>query len=379
MTDCSQVRRRIGDSDWVKNYKYGCIDRSLVTKYILKPYWDWAINFFPATIAPNAITMIGLFSVAIPSFIIILLTFMQFKVPAYLFFISGFSVFAYQTLDNLDGRQARRTKTSSALGEITDHCVDSFTTTIIGVSTLLGLGLDIPYAIPLTILPQITFILCAIEEYFTGSLYLGVVNAPTEGLLMISGLHIALAFGFELGNPNLYLFWFILAFSAFTMITSLVNVYLFKDSDFRTLGRCIGHFAVRMAVYPILLLLIHLSEPVGLDHVLIFLISMFLTSFQLLDVLIAVVTKTQLEVSMVTPMWLLFGGFAFVQFLSPNHYNSTVLFVLALVMTLRFVSLASAVVKIFCQDLGIRFMSMSRAQKAIAVEQVYGAVSNNAC
>jgi phosphatidylglycerophosphate synthase len=37
----------------------------------------------------------------------------------------GILIFAFIVLDNLDGKQARRTKTSSALGMLFDHGCDS--------------------------------------------------------------------------------------------------------------------------------------------------------------------------------------------------------------------------------------------------------------
>lgn len=47
----------------VKNlhtYKYSGADDSLVSKYILGPYWNWLVSLFPTTIAPNTITVSGL-------------------------------------------------------------------------------------------------------------------------------------------------------------------------------------------------------------------------------------------------------------------------------------------------------------------------------
>lgn len=35
----------------LKLYKYGSIDRSPITKYIMKPYWDWAVTLFPMWMA----------------------------------------------------------------------------------------------------------------------------------------------------------------------------------------------------------------------------------------------------------------------------------------------------------------------------------------
>jgi ethanolaminephosphotransferase len=32
-------------------YKYGAVDKSPITKYVLRPYWDYAITLFPRWIA----------------------------------------------------------------------------------------------------------------------------------------------------------------------------------------------------------------------------------------------------------------------------------------------------------------------------------------
>lgn len=41
--------------------------------------------------------------------------------PLWVYVSSGVCLFFYQTMDNLDGKQARRTGTSSPLGELFDH------------------------------------------------------------------------------------------------------------------------------------------------------------------------------------------------------------------------------------------------------------------
>jgi len=51
-------------------------------------------------------------------------------VPSWLFLKAGIEIFLYQTLDAMDGKQARRTKTSSPLGQLFDHGCDSFATTL---------------------------------------------------------------------------------------------------------------------------------------------------------------------------------------------------------------------------------------------------------
>ena len=44
----------------------------------------------------------------------------------YFFYFSAFSYFMYRMLDELDGKQARRTGNSSPLGLLFDHGCDSF-------------------------------------------------------------------------------------------------------------------------------------------------------------------------------------------------------------------------------------------------------------
>lgn len=45
-----------------------------------------------------------------------------------MYFLTGFGLFIYQSLDAIDGKQARRTGSSSPLGELFDHGCDSVST-----------------------------------------------------------------------------------------------------------------------------------------------------------------------------------------------------------------------------------------------------------
>jgi len=47
-------------------------------------------------------------------------------VPASVLLLNGFSVFWYQTMDAIDGKQARRINNCSPLGQILDHTFDQF-------------------------------------------------------------------------------------------------------------------------------------------------------------------------------------------------------------------------------------------------------------
>ena len=57
------------------------------------------------------------------------------QAPAWAFIMSALGLFIYQSLDAIDGKQARRTNTSSALGELFDHGCDAVST---GTALLTG-------------------------------------------------------------------------------------------------------------------------------------------------------------------------------------------------------------------------------------------------
>ncbi|KAG6467026.1 hypothetical protein ZIOFF_075211 [Zingiber officinale] len=141
-------------------YKYSGVDHSLVAKYILQPFWTRCVTFFPLWMPPNMITLTGflfLMLSALLGYIYsprldtapprwvhlahgLLLFLYQIKarilsgiswtvLPLLLFLLStNFTcqnIFRFQTFDAVDGKQARRTNSSSPLGELFDHGCDA--------------------------------------------------------------------------------------------------------------------------------------------------------------------------------------------------------------------------------------------------------------
>lgn len=91
----------------------------------------------------------------------------------------------YQTMDNVDGKQARRTGTSSGLGELFDHGIDSLNCTLASLLETAAMGLGTTHAGVFTALcPCLPMFFSTWETYHTHTLYLGYVNGPTEGLLV---------------------------------------------------------------------------------------------------------------------------------------------------------------------------------------------------
>lgn len=88
-------------------------------------------------------------------------------------------------MDNVDGKQARRTGTSSGLGELFDHGIDSLNCTLGSLLETAAIGLGTSRAgIFTALIPCLPMFFSTWETYHTHTLYLGVFNGPTEGLII---------------------------------------------------------------------------------------------------------------------------------------------------------------------------------------------------
>ncbi|KAI8073979.1 CDP-alcohol phosphatidyltransferase-domain-containing protein [Gongronella butleri] len=112
--------------------------------------------------------------------------------PDWVYFTFGIGLFAYQSLDAIDGKQARRTGASGPLGELFDHGCDALNTSL-GVltwasATYLGQSW---WTVASLVASLGNFYLSTWEEYHTGVLYLGYFSGPVEGVLMLVGVQLA--------------------------------------------------------------------------------------------------------------------------------------------------------------------------------------------
>lgn len=88
-------------------------------------------------------------------------------------------------MDNIDGKQARRTGTSSGLGELFDHGIDSLNCTLASLLETAAMALGTSKSGVFTALvPCLPMFFSTWETYHTHTLYLGYFNGPTEGLLI---------------------------------------------------------------------------------------------------------------------------------------------------------------------------------------------------
>ncbi|KAL1916573.1 uncharacterized protein VTP21DRAFT_5764 [Calcarisporiella thermophila] len=167
-------------------YKYGAVDRSYLSYYVLRHYWNWAAEWFPSWMAPNLITLMGLgFPVLNLICMLVLTPDLVGPGAPWLYYSCSLGLWLYSTFDNVDGKQARKTGTSSPLGELFDHGCDALNCSIGALvqAGAMGVGHTM-YAAFLLLLTMLPFYLSTWEEYHTGVLYLGFMNGPTEGLVI---------------------------------------------------------------------------------------------------------------------------------------------------------------------------------------------------
>lgn len=176
----------------VINYKYHGGDLSPIYQYILSPLAQWCVDMFiPESVAPNVITFAGLLASIFCLFVTLYVnpTLSANGTPSWLCYLVGLGIFTYQTLDNMDGKQARKTGSSSALGMFFDHACDAINAGVTTVTMGAIMGTGWTGKIFITYLSSfLPFYFQTWEENYTDSLILPAFNGPTEGLLMTIGV-----------------------------------------------------------------------------------------------------------------------------------------------------------------------------------------------
>lgn len=162
---------------------------------LMQPFWRWVVELLPLWLAPNAITLAGLIVNAVTAFVLMLFSpDAKGEPPGWSFVLCALGLFIYQTLDAIDGKQARRTNSSSPLGELFDHGCDSVSVVLVIVSlciTLqLGFSPDLMYFECFT--AMFIFYAAHWQTYCSGTLKFGYVDV-TEGQWSVIALFLVTA------------------------------------------------------------------------------------------------------------------------------------------------------------------------------------------
>jgi len=184
----------------IKNHKYKSSGYSpLDLKFNV--WWEGVLNVIPKSMAPNLITLAGfiIMMISYGVFAIYDLT-LEKEVPRWTFWVSGLCMFIYQTLDAVDGKQARKTGSSSPLGQLFDHGCDSFSVSFVIVAvaqaTRFGNGFG---TLAFWAIAQYPFFLAHWDEYHTETMktFIGPIGVTESQLTVMAVMFCAGAFGQE--------------------------------------------------------------------------------------------------------------------------------------------------------------------------------------
>ena len=226
----------------IKNYKYTSTFSGFLDNHIVNPFCNSMVQFLPEWLAPNLITLLSLFH-AIFSFglTIVYSETMKEEIPRFVFFFRAFSLLMYQTLDTLDGKQARRMKVSSPLGQLFDHGCDALFAMMTGITLnhvfMIGNSPLLNYTCIL--IAMYGFFICNWEESFTGVMRFGSVGLMESqfGLLFID--LVCGVFGHSILKSSFYglelrfLFLFIAGISCFWVVVDSI-VMTYRNVDIQT-------------------------------------------------------------------------------------------------------------------------------------------------
>ena len=102
----------------IKNFKYKGGSISYSYNYLWSPLAEYLLKFVPVWWAPNAITLAGFLINILGCLSLIFQGEIGSKVLPWTLLFFSICIFTYQTLDNIDGKQARKTGNSTPLGTI---------------------------------------------------------------------------------------------------------------------------------------------------------------------------------------------------------------------------------------------------------------------
>ncbi|XP_075249725.1 cholinephosphotransferase 1-like isoform X2 [Convolutriloba macropyga] len=185
----------------IKKHKYKSEGASILDPMYQK-FWVSLVEHVPYWMAPNVLTLLGLMAnfVAFLPVAVACPTFKE-EPPAWALLFFALCFFIYQTLDALDGKQARKLGMSSPMGELFDHGIDAVNTVIVSIvyNISLRLGLHPAFNMYSFILTCFNFYLAHWLTYCTGVLHFGYFDI-TEAQVVIMAQLILTAFA----GPN---FW----------------------------------------------------------------------------------------------------------------------------------------------------------------------------
>ena len=356
----------------LKEYRYRSTNISILDP-VFQLYWNWLTSRLPKWLAPNLITLTGL-AVNILSSLLLLYFSPNLRecVPKWACWTAAAGKFIYQSLDAVDGKQARRTKSSSALGELFDHGCDSLSTVF--------LTLDVCIACQLGLWPRVALfhcILCILlfycvhwRTYVTGTLHFGVVDVTEAEVAIMAVLITSGTLGSEFWTRKLIhgLHWgqiLIICTTPFELfsIYQTFKIVLGEYGKGRN-GSTVAGTSVITPVIPVSLalgamLLIKTGsvERIYENNPALFIIATGITVSKITDHLI-VAHMTRSEIKFLDRVLLPCGFMLSNQIFRLGISESTLLWLSLIIVSLDLVAYSWSVATQICRHLNIKFFSV---------------------
>lgn len=186
-------------------HKYSSSGSTLLDPFF-QPFWRWLVEQMPMSLAPNAITSIGLFiNVVTCTLLICQSPNGEDDPPAWSLILCAVGLFVYQALDAIDGKQARRTNSSTPLGELFDHGCDAVSTVFVvtALSVALRLGQWPWFMFTICFVSMSAFYTAHWQTYVTGSLKFGKVDVTEAQFTMYAIFLLTGLFGDSIWSATL--------------------------------------------------------------------------------------------------------------------------------------------------------------------------------
>ncbi|KAM4795185.1 choline/ethanolaminephosphotransferase 1 isoform 2-T2 [Rhinophrynus dorsalis] len=171
----------------LEEHRYQSSGKSLLEP-LMQGFWEWLVAQVPTWIAPNLITIVGLM---INIFTTVVLVYYcptaTEEAPVWTYLSCAVGLFVYQSLDAIDGKQARRTNSSTPLGELFDHGCDSLSTVFVVLGTCIAvqLGTNPDWMFFCCFAGMFMFYCAHWQTYVSGTLRFGIFDVTETELSVI--------------------------------------------------------------------------------------------------------------------------------------------------------------------------------------------------
>jgi phosphatidylglycerophosphate synthase len=164
---------------------YQVLDNSILVPPLKRFVWGPLIPLIPERVSANSLTLLGTALSAAAFFITVFVPASRLTCA-----VVALLVFAYLTLDNIDGAHARRTGTSSPLGEFLDHWLDSINNTLLFMGAIYTWRIPADKSVIIMMLAVFSYTFTFWEQRVIGRIHMAMLG-NVEGIMAVILFYVA--------------------------------------------------------------------------------------------------------------------------------------------------------------------------------------------